>query len=79
MADVQHFSALSTTCHNLRLRRLELWSISRVRQRSGKCLDAGPFNTYDLVEPTIQSELVKADTDPQTEGWRANGNRARLI
>ena len=42
-------------------------------------LDAGPFITYeDLVKATIQSKLVKADTDPQVKGWRANNVRARL-
>ena len=42
-------------------------------------LDGGPFTTYaDLVKATIQSELAKADTDPQVQGWRANGVRARL-
>ncbi|KAI4138391.1 MAG: hypothetical protein LQ341_004689, partial [Variospora aurantia] len=42
-------------------------------------LDAGPFTTYEgLVKATIQSKLAKADTDPQVEGWRANGVRARL-
>lgn len=42
-------------------------------------MDAGPFATYeDLVKATIQSKLVKSDTDPQVEGWRANGVRARL-
>ena len=42
-------------------------------------LHAGPFTTYgDLVKATIQSKLTKADTDPQVEGWRANGVRSRL-
>ena len=42
-------------------------------------LDAGPFTTYaDLVKATIQSKLAKADTDPQVQGWRANGVKARL-
>ena len=42
-------------------------------------LDAGPFTTYeDLVKATIQSKLAKADSDPQVQGWRANGVRARL-
>lgn len=42
-------------------------------------LDAGPFPTYeDLVKATIQSKLAKTDTDPQVEGWRANGVRTRL-
>ena len=42
-------------------------------------LDAGPFTTYaGLVKSTIQSKLAKADTDPQVQGWRANGVRARL-
>ena len=42
-------------------------------------LDAGPFTTYsDLVKATIQSKLAKADADPQVQGWRANGVRARL-
>ena len=42
-------------------------------------LDAGPFTTYEgLVKATIESKLAKADTDPQVEGWRANGVRARL-
>lgn len=42
-------------------------------------MDAGPFSTYeDLVRATIRSKLIKADTDPQVEGWRANGIRARL-
>ncbi|KAL9102564.1 MAG: hypothetical protein Q9163_002314 [Psora crenata] len=53
---------------------------------SGECisgplsiLDAGPFTTYEgLVKAAIQSKLAKADTDPQVEGWRANGVRARL-
>lgn len=42
-------------------------------------MDAGPFSTYEeLVNATIQSKLTEADTDPQVEGWRANGVRARL-
>ncbi|KAL8913404.1 MAG: hypothetical protein Q9171_001783 [Xanthocarpia ochracea] len=42
-------------------------------------LEAGPFTTYEgLVKATIQSKLAKADTDPQVEGWRANGLRVRL-
>ena len=42
-------------------------------------LDGGPFTTYaGLVKATIQSKLAKADTDPQVQGWRANGVRARL-
>lgn len=42
-------------------------------------MDAGPFATYaDLVKATVQSKLVIADTDPQVEGWRGNGVRARL-
>lgn len=42
-------------------------------------LDAGPFTTYSgLVKATIQSKLAKADTDPQVQGWRASGVRARL-
>ena len=42
-------------------------------------LDAGPFPTYeDLLKATIQSKLAKADNDPQVQGWRANGVRARL-
>ena len=42
-------------------------------------LNAGPFATYeDLVKATIQSKLVKADSDPQVLGWQANGIRARL-
>ena len=42
-------------------------------------LDGGPFTTYaDLVKATIQSKLSKADGDPQVQGWRANGVRARL-
>ena len=42
-------------------------------------LNAGPFTTYaGLVKATIQSKLAKADTDPQVQGWRANGVRARL-
>ena len=42
-------------------------------------LDAGPSTTYaGLVKATIQSKLAKADTDPQVQGWRANGVRARL-
>lgn len=42
-------------------------------------LDGGPFATYEeFVRATIQSKLVKADTDPQVEGWHANGVRARL-
>ena len=42
-------------------------------------LNAGPFATYgDLVKATIQSKLVKADSDPQVQGWQANGIRARL-
>ena len=42
-------------------------------------MDAGPFTSYaGFVKATIQSELAKADTDPQVQGWRANGVRARL-
>ena len=42
-------------------------------------MDAGPFTSYaDFVKATIQSKLAKADTDPQVQGWRANGVRARL-
>lgn len=42
-------------------------------------MDAGPFPTYEeLVKATIQSKLTKADTDPQVDGWRANGVRVRL-
>lgn len=42
-------------------------------------LDAGPFTTYvDLVRATSQSKLAEADTNPQVEGWGANGVRARL-
>ena len=42
-------------------------------------MDAGPFPTYgELVKATVQSKLNKADTDPQVDGWRANGVRTRL-
>ena len=42
-------------------------------------LDGGPFTTYaGLVKATIQSKLAKADNNPQVQGWRANGVRARL-
>lgn len=42
-------------------------------------MDAGPLPTYEeLVRATIQLKLTKADTDPQVDGWRANGVRTRL-